>query len=112
MIYPVSFKTIVEWVENTRKDHSTPVDIPMVRGNALLVWVFANTLLVKNRNTGTEFIIDSRKWHAAMDHMRELNGIQKEQNKYYVRPEWKVAENNCGPTPMLICKHYCNQCEF
>lgn len=109
MIKPVSFKTIVEWVEKTRENHSTPVVIPMVRGNALLVWVFANTLLVKNSNKGTEYIIDSRKWHAAMNHMDELHGIQKEQNKYYVRPHWNVSENNCGPAPMLICRYHCAQ---
>lgn len=73
------------------------------------VWLFANALLVKNNFTGTEFILDSKKWKAAMDRMRELDEIQKDQNKYYVRPLWNVAENNCGPAAMLICRYYCMQ---
>jgi len=109
MIRPVSFRTIAEWIESFRQTQSTPVIIPMKRGNSMSVWVFANTLLVKNNSTGTEFILDSKKWKAAMDRMKELDGIQKEQNKYYVRPHWNVSENNCGPTAMIICRHYCMQ---
>lgn len=38
-----------------------------------------------------------------MDRMKELPKEKKIQNKYYVRPEWPVPENNFGPSCMIIC---------
>lgn len=38
-----------------------------------------------------------------MVRMQELPKEKKSQNKYYVRPEWQVPENNFGPSCMIIC---------